>query len=465
MPSKYVIPTRTVAHRFRPITRSGIVAWEEGCLKCAVCVKTECVYGVYDHRGLDPRQMVDAIDNECMNCLRCVQGCPGELIHKTVNPEYQSLGDAHWTPEVISKLWAQAQTGKIPVSGAGYPGPFTGPGFDAMWTDMSEIVRPTRDGIHGREYISTGIDVGKTLERLLFDGTGTFQSNDARFLNIPLPILLQVPAFGAVSEKTIRGWAAAAKRLGTLITIPSPMLDAIPEDLYPWVVPEVSGDAGQESVMAQGVRMVEIPWSEAGRKTMERVKNASSEVLISVGLPLEAGVEETALSLVREGACILHLMADAQGAYLDGTGRYLKEGIQAVHLKLVETGLRDQMTLLAGGGIAMAEHVPKSIICGADGVVVDFPLLIALECRMCRRCTRNLACPVEIPEAPSSWVASRVINLVGAWHNQLLEVMGAMGIRDARRLRGETGRAMFFEALDEEIFGSMNRVENGCELE
>ncbi|MFP3913218.1 MAG: hypothetical protein ACLFUT_14180, partial [Desulfobacteraceae bacterium] len=160
MPSKYVIPTRTVAHRLRPITRSGIVAWEEGCLKCAVCVKTQCVYGVYDHRGLDPRQMVDAIDNECMNCLRCVQGCPGELIHKTVNPEYQSLGDVHWTPEVISKLWAQAQTGKIPVSGAGYPGPFTGPGFDAMWTDMSEIVRPTRDGIHGREYISTGIDVG-----------------------------------------------------------------------------------------------------------------------------------------------------------------------------------------------------------------------------------------------------------------------------------------------------------------
>ena len=26
-----------------------------------------------------------------------------------------------------------------------------------MWTDMSEIVRPTRDGIHGREYISTSV--------------------------------------------------------------------------------------------------------------------------------------------------------------------------------------------------------------------------------------------------------------------------------------------------------------------
>ena len=465
MPSKYVIPTRTVPHRFKPITRSGIVAWEEGCLRCAVCVKTQCVYGVYDHRGLDPRQMVDSIDNECMNCLRCVQNCPGQLIHKTVNPEYESLGDALWTPEVISKLWAQAQTGKIPVSGAGYPGPFTGLGFDAMWTDMSEIVRPTRDGIHGREYISTGIDVGRTPSMLLLDETGLPKPDDSRFLNIPLPIFLQVPAFGAMSEKTLQGWATAARRLGTLITVPSSMLDQVPEDLYPWVVPAVSVDPEPQWGMAPGVRMVEIPWSEAGPKTLERIQNASPEVFISVLLPLEAGVEETALSLVREGVSILHLAADPQGAYADGTAPYLKDGIQAVHLKLVEAGLRDQMTLLASGGIAMAEHVPKSIICGADGVVMDFPLLIALECRMCRRCIKDLACPVEIQKAPSAWVASRVVNLVGAWHNQLLEVMGAMGIRDARRLRGETGRAMFFETLDEEIFGSMNRVENGCELE
>ena len=56
--------------------------------------------------------------------------------------------------------WNQADAGKIPVSGAGYRGRFHGPGFDSIWTDMSEIVRPTRDGIHGREYISTSVDIG-----------------------------------------------------------------------------------------------------------------------------------------------------------------------------------------------------------------------------------------------------------------------------------------------------------------
>ena len=113
----------------------------------------------------------------------------------------------------------------------------------------------------------------------------------------------------------------------------------------------------------------------------------------------------------------------------------------------------------------MAEHVAKGMICGTDGVFIDFPALIALECRMCRRCTKGLSCPVEIEKAAPEWVASRLVNLVGAWHNQLLEVMGAMGIRDARRLRGEVGRAMFFEDLDEATFGSMAQFEEGMELE
>ena len=143
----------------------------------------------------------------------------------------------------------------------------------------------------------------------------------------------------------------------------------------------------------------------------------------------------------------------------------MKDAIRSVHQELVEKGLRDEVTILASGVFAMAEHVAKAIICGVDCVFVDFPILIALECRMCGRCTRGLSCPVEVEKASSQYVASRVVNLIGAWHNQLLEVMGAMGIRDARRLRGEAGRAMFFEEMDQAIFGSMGNLEEDCELE
>ena len=46
-------------------------------------------------------------------------------------------------------------------------------------------------------------------------------------------------------------------------------------------------------------------------------------------------------------------------------------------------------------------------------------------------------------------------NLIAAWHDQLIEVMGAMGMREVRRLRGDVGRAMFFENLEEETFGKL----------
>jgi hypothetical protein len=53
----------------------------------------------------------------------------------------------------------------------------------------------------------------------------------------------------------------------------------------------------------------------------------------------------------------------------------------------------------------------------------------------------------------AQWGRDRVVNLIGAWQSQLLELMGAMGIREARRLRGEVGRSMWFEDLERDHFG------------
>ena len=49
-----------------------------------------------------------------------------------------------------------------------------------MWTDMSEIVRPTRDGIHGREYISSSVDIGQKPPYLTFDGDEAVSTSSAR---------------------------------------------------------------------------------------------------------------------------------------------------------------------------------------------------------------------------------------------------------------------------------------------
>jgi ferredoxin len=464
MPKKYMIHTKAVPHRFKPITKSGIIAWEEGCLKCPVCVKKRCVYKVYEHRGLDGRQMMDSVDYECMSCLRCVQGCPKELIQKGINPEFRGLGDPHWTPDIVARLWYQAETGKIPVSGAGYPGPFSGTGFDSMWTDMSEIVRPTRDGIHGREYISTAVDLGRKPRHLALDERGGLAQKFPPLVDIPLPIILSVPDFGSFGDEVIRGWAMAAQRLGTFLALPAERITRKLEKSLSHLMPILASEGMMPDTGRKAVRLVEIGWDEEAKDRVGEVKKMLPSALLSVRLPLVDGVEERALRLARAGVPILHLKASFDGKAMDDSSRSVKDGVRAVHKVLVDEGVRDEITLLAEGGIAMAEHVPKAMICGADAVVVDFPILIALECRMCRRCTRGLTCPVEIEKSRPAWVAARVFNLLGAWHNQLLEVMGAMGIRDARRLRGETGRAMFFEELDEATFGPMGEVKEGYEL-
>jgi hypothetical protein len=81
-----------------------------------------------------------------------------ELVSKALNPEYK----LRVTPIGPKKSSAPSVSGRKPPYSrvrAGYGGPFKGPGFDSIWTDMSEIVRPTCDGIHGREYISTTVDL------------------------------------------------------------------------------------------------------------------------------------------------------------------------------------------------------------------------------------------------------------------------------------------------------------------
>jgi ferredoxin len=458
MPPKYHIQTKPAANRFKEITKSGVIAWEEGCLKCARCVKKDCVYKVYEKRGLDERQMLDSLDSVCKDCFRCVQGCPNRLIQKGLNPTYRILGDSYWTPEIISGLWFQAESGRIPVSGAGYGGPFSGPGFDAMWTDMSEIVRPTRDGIHGREYISTTVDLGRKLMMLEFDGTGEMTSVPPPLVEIPLPIIFDFLPWSPPRHQITQAILQGAKGLGTFATIRESDLEPTMAPLLPNIMLHLDGKSGGlNRDLIRNLRIIEIPDGDEALALQGAVKEINPELVVVIRADLSPGVSERVLHLTRSGAEVIHLCADEQGLERADKPFFIKDRVKEIHLRLVESGLRDQITLLAGGGIAMAEHLAKLIICGADALTVDIPLLVAMECRVCRRCKAGITCPVELDKVNPAWGGTRIVNLIAAWQSQLLEILGAMGMREVRRLRGEMGRAMFFEDLEKEIFSSMGK--------
>ncbi|MBM4285663.1 MAG: hypothetical protein FJ128_10515 [Deltaproteobacteria bacterium] len=456
MPAKYHIHTRPAPARYPALGKSTVLDWQEGCLRCTVCVKQSCPYNAFKQRDFDVGTLSDTIEGYCKNCFRCVQGCPRELIAKTPSPQFQRLGDAYWTPEIIQSTWYQAETGKIPVSGAGYGGRFSGPGFDAIWTDMSEIVRPTRDGIHGREYISTAIDLGRKPLFLIFDDQGRPAFEPPPLLEIPLPVLLAEPPRGAGPEPIRRAVAQAARDLGTLALLPREHITAELEPFAAHLAPSYPADALDlnDPLLAQ-VKVVELQDHDAVLEQIELLKRRHPHLIVSIKAPATGAAAERLTQLAAAGAEILHLAAgpDAQGLE-DAAGVHLKDLIRQAHLRLVQDHLRDTVTLLAGGGVAMAEHVPKAIICGADGVIIDLPLLLALECRLCRTCAPD-ACPVHLETLNVRRAAQRLVNLMGAWNNQLLEILGAMGLREVRRLRGEVGRAMFVEDLEREIFGPL----------
>jgi ferredoxin len=452
MPQKYHIHTAVVANRFQPITKSGVMAWEEGCLNCAHCVKKDCVYLVYEKRGLDARQMLDSVDTVCKDCFRCVQNCPAKLIQKGFNPAYKSIGDPYWTPEIISSLWFQAETGRIPVSGAGYGGPFSGTGFDAMWTDMSEIVRPTRDGIHGREYISTTVDLGRKLMALEFDADGQMTSPVPPLIEIPLPIIFDLLPFSPPREQIMQAFLTAATELGTFVIVPEsewiPLYEPCADRTMLYL------DRGIERLpekLLDRLLLVEIPDGPEAMKWQSALKDRRPDLVVAIRLPLHPFADKRVAELTAQGAEIVHLVANEYGLEKAAEPLFIKERMKNIHLHLVDKGLRDQVTLIAGGGIAMAEHMAKLIICGADAIGCDVPLLVAMECRVCRRCAEGVSCPVELESVDPAWGSARIRNLMAGWHNQLLEIMGAMGMREVRRLRGEMGRAMFFEDLEKEF--------------
>jgi len=420
---------------------------------------------VHQKRGFDTVQAVDPGDSKCMGCLRCIQECKANILTRTRNPRFEAMGDDYWKPKLITSIWSQAETGKIPVSGAGYRGPFCGPGFDQMWTDMSEIVRPTRDGIHGREYINTLIELGRKPEMLEFDASGNLLTEALPIREIQLPVILDIPSMGVMGFSTREAIAKAAANLGTLAVAG---YDEAQNNLFPYQKNLiVQFDPAADSVeKIAGAPIVELSYTDNVMEAVGKLKQVNPAIITSIRLPLDENAVERTSVLTKAGAEVIHLQASPQGNGL-GTRQdtFITKLVREIHLRLVEESIRSEVTLLLSGGIAMAEHIVKIMICGVDAVALDRALLAAMECRLHRECGGDIECPIDLDRIPVDYGMQRIVNLVGAWHSQIIEMMGAMGIREARRLRGEVGRAMFFDDLERDnfspIFGKRVEAKSG----
>ena len=409
-----------------------------------------CLYGVFSGPigGFAPRPKM------CVGCLRCMTEYP-DFVRVSPNPERKLLGDSYFTPQFVDAVMYEAQTGKVPVKGAGYRGKFGGDGWDGMWTDMSEIVRPTRDGIHGREFISTSVHLGERPPYLVFDERGMPVGSVPRGFSLPLPMMFDLPPDSLLRAPLVKILSESAKELETLLLLPMSYLTKLGlhgSHLVPLVTPD---DRAALRGLSPQPPMVELSsWND---ELLREIGQQLPDTIPCLRLDFAPGFEQQLRDGFDRGLRVFHLVASYHGRA--GNGEFVLDAIRRAHHALRDAGRRDQVTLIGGGGIIAAEHVPKAILCGLDLVSLDTPLLIALQLAMNGDCPDHSTENFTVPDLSQEWGVRRLKNLMASWRDQLLEVMGAMGLREVQRLRGEMGRAMFQKDLEREAFEGISGYE------
>jgi len=472
---RYQIPTREIPHRY-PVPHPFIPKVNKiGLAKILISEVFEynfklfkstyrstlfsrpCIYGVFG----GPLGGFIPIIEKCTGCLRCVQEFP-DVCTVDRNPDFTLFADSYWSAEDPTKVsdspfatvWYEAETGKILVKGMGYKGFFASEGWDAMWTDMSEIVRPTRDGVYGREFISTQVDIGARKSRVTFP---IVPFNPSKVVSVPIPIIFDYLPDNLLSESIVASIVNSALTTETKYIFKPEQIDRynIPVDnnLFLYIDKTNFSKMGTHLTVAAAVII-----DNSSLELLYRLRDIRQDLPILMRIPFTDTTYEDIINAIDLKIDGFILYADYHGENQEQT-HFIKDMINDVHTKLVKDGLRDKVTLIGSGGIILAEHIPKAIIMGVDAVAINTSILVALQVKFEGNCKIPSMGIISDTKFNAKWGGQRLTNLLGSWHNQLIEIMSAMGIKEVRRLRGDTGRAMFNDELEEEAFGDIARID------
>ena len=127
----------------------------------------------------------------------------------------------------------------------------------------------------------------------------------------------------------------------------------------------------------------------------------------------------------------------------DHVGIPIELALASVDDRLREEGIRQDVSLVAGGSVRSSADIVKAIALGADAVYVATAPLLALGCHLCATCFTgkcNWGIATQEPELVKRLNPEigflRLVNLLTAWKHEISEMMGGMGINSIEALKG-----------------------------
>lgn len=478
-----------------------VVRDEERCIHCEVCVR-QCAFESHTYDPTDGR--VTTNSQRCVGCQRCATLCPTQAIVVTEHPR-DFRGNAYWTPRTIEEIYKQAETGGLLLSSMGSDMPHK-LYWDNLLLDASQVTNPSIDPL--REPMELKTFLGRKPRALRWVGRG--RPHLAPQLEIETPILFSAMSYGAISYNTCCALARAASECGILYNTGE---GGLHRDLYRFgkntIVQVASGRFGVHRDYLGAGAAIEIKIGQGAKPGIgghlpgEKVDRAISETrMIPEGTDaispaphhdiysiedlaqLVAALKEAtryrtpiivkvaavhniaaiASGMVRAGADIIAIdgLRGGTGAaptrVRDNVGIPIALALAAVDSRLRQEGIRNEASIIAGGGIRNSADVVKAIALGADAVYIATAALIAMGCHMCQRCYTgkcNWGLATQDPyltrRLNPEIATRRLVNLIRAWSLEIKEMLGGMGANAIESLRGNRLRLRGIGLSKEEL--------------